>query len=376
VSGIEATPAGPEGSVIVPVALGERSYEIVVGPGVVGRVGDAIGGRRRVAVVSQAVVAEHHGPIALAALADRGVAAELFVIGDGEPAKTLATVESLCRRFAAWGLLRGDAVVALGGGVVGDTAGFAASIYHRGVAVVQVPTTLLAQVDAAIGGKTAVNLPEGKNLLGAFHQPSAVLADTATLATLPEREYRAGLGEIAKYAFLDGAPEPPGDLAELLVRDAALIDARDETALVTIVARCAAMKAAVVAADEHERLGLRAVLNYGHTLAHAIESLVEYDVLHGEAVAIGMVFAGALARALGRVDAPWLARQQAVLDALHLPVAAPAGLGRADLIAVMKRDKKSEGGLTFVLPGSGSVTRVDDPPAAALDAAFAAVGVE
>ncbi len=360
----------------VPVRLGDRSYDIVVGPGATALVGDVVGARTRVAVVSQAGLAERYAAPIVASLVDRSIAAELFLIGDGEPAKSLTTVEALCRQFAAWGLLRGDAVIAVGGGVVGDTAGFAASVYHRGVAVVQVPTTLLAQVDAAIGGKTAVNLPEGKNLLGAFHQPIAVLADTSTLTTLPEREYRAGLGEIAKYAFLDGAPEPPGDLAEVLVRDAEAIDGRDAAVLASIVARCAAMKAAVVAADEHERLGIRAVLNYGHTLAHAIETLAEYDVLHGEAVAIGLVFAGTLARALKRVDAAWLARQHDVLAALRLPMVAPPGLARAELVAVMRRDKKSEGGLTFVLPGPSGVTRVDDPPAHALDVAFAAVGVE
>ncbi len=371
------SPVTPEELVrTVPVSMGERSYDIVVGPGVSALVGDIVGVRNRVAIVSQAGVAERYGAPIMTSLASRGAAAELFLMGDGERAKSLSTVEALCRQFAAWGLLRGDAIVALGGGVVGDTAGFAASMYHRGVAVVQVPTTLLAQVDAAIGGKTAVNLPEGKNLLGAFHQPIAVLADTSTLTTLSEREYRAGLGEIAKYAFLDGAPEPPGDLAEVLVRDAEAIERRDAAVLGAIVSRCAAMKAAVVAADEHERLGIRAVLNYGHTLAHAIETMAEYDMLHGEAVAVGLVFAGALAGALERVDATWLARQRAVLTALRLPTSAPPGLSRAELVAVMRRDKKSEGGLTFVLPGPSGVTRFDDPPAHALDVAFAAVGVE
>ena len=192
-----------------------------------------------------------------------GVATDLFLIGDGEDAKTLATVDDLCSRLAAWGLLRGDAVVALGGGVVGDTAGFAAAVYHRGVAVVQAPTTLLAQVDAAIGGKTAVNLPEGKNLVGAFHQPIGVLADIDTLATLPTREYRAGLGEVAKYALMPG-----GDARRRARRTStpprssrAIVDV-----LAELVAACAAMKAAVVAADPQERTGLRATLNLGHTL--------------------------------------------------------------------------------------------------------------
>jgi 3-dehydroquinate synthetase len=297
------------------------------------------------------------------------------VIDDGEPAKSFATVEHLTRRLAAGGVLGGDAVVAVGGGVVGDTAGFAAAVYHRGIAVYQAPTTLLAQVDAAIGGKTAVNLPEGKNLVGAFHQPRGVFADTATLATLPAREYRAGLGEVAKYAFLDGAPEPPGDLAERLVRDGAALARRDPGVLTPVVARCAAMKATVVGADEEERTGLRAILNYGHTLAHAIETLADYALLHGEAVAVGMTFAAALARELGRVDDAWVARQQRVLGALDLPDRVPPGLTADALTEVMRRDKKAAGGLTFVLPGPDGVTRVDDPPPAALAAAFAAVGV-
>jgi 3-dehydroquinate synthase len=295
-------------------------------------------------------------------------------MGDGEEAKSLATVEDLCRRFAAWGLLRGDAVVALGGGVVGDTAGFAAAAYHRGVACLQAPTTLLAQVDAAIGGKTGVNLPEGKNLVGAFHQPVGVVADVATLATLPEREYRAGLGEVAKYAFMGDA----GLTARLTSPDgAAALLARDPVALVDVVAACAAIKGAVVAADEHERTGLRATLNYGHTLAHALETAGHYDLLHGEAVSVGLVFASELAGALGRLDEKDVTRTREMLAALGLPVTAPAGVAATELVTLMRRDKKAAGGLTFVLPapGGGPLERVDDPPAPAVERALAAVGV-
>ncbi len=188
-------------------------------------------------------------------------------MGEGEDAKHLGTVEDLCRDFAQWGLTRADVVVAVGGGVVTDTAGFAAAVYHRGIPVVHVSTTLLGQVDAAIGGKTGVNLPEGKNLVGAFWQPSAVLCDTEVLGTLPPREYRTGLGEMAKYAFLgvDDLPDLPLDEA---------------------VAACVRCKADVVASDEREG-GRRAILNYGHTLAHAVETEGAYDLRHGEAVAIG-----------------------------------------------------------------------------------------
>jgi 3-dehydroquinate synthase len=324
-----------------------------------------------VAVVSQAAVAEAWAGALTGPLQDNGARVEVFLMGEGEEAKSLATVESLSRRFAAWGLLRGDAVVALGGGVVGDTAGFTAAAYHRGVACLQAPTTLLAQVDAAIGGKTGVNLPEGKNLVGAFHQPAGVVADVSTLSTLPEREYRAGLGEVAKYVFLGDA-----ELGRILEKDAKALTARDPDRLTDIVARCVAIKARVVESDEREETGLRATLNYGHTLAHALETTGHYDLLHGEAVAIGLVFAGELAAALQRVDPDSVDRCRSMLTALGLPTRAPQGSRAGDLLTVMRRDKKSSGALTFVLDGPRGITRVDDPDPAALSRAFAAVGVE
>jgi 3-dehydroquinate synthase len=347
---------------------------VVVGSDVLGEAAALLAGRRRVAVVTQAEVAGPWAAGITGPLAAAGAQVELFLMGDGEDAKSLATVEDLCRRFAAWGLLRGDAVVALGGGVVGDTAGFTAAAYHRGVDCVQVPTTLLAQVDAAIGGKTGVNLPEGKNLVGAFHQPVGVVADVATLATLPEREYRAGLGEVAKYAFMGDA----GLTARLTSPEgAAALLARDPDTLVDVVAACAAIKGAVVAADEREQTGLRATLNYGHTLAHALETAGRYGLLHGEAVAVGLVFASELAGALGRLDEEAVARTRAMLVALGLPVTAPQGVSAPELLTLMRRDKKAAGGLTFVLPrpGGGPLERVDDPPAAAVEQALVAVGV-
>jgi 3-dehydroquinate synthase len=366
------TPAA--GARTIRVELGPRSYDIVVGSGILDRAAAALAGRARVAVVSQATIAERYAEPVLAGLAAGGISADVFLMGDGEEAKSLSTVESLARRFAAWGLLRGDAVVALGGGVVGDTAGFAAAAYHRGVACLQAPTTLLAQVDAAIGGKTGVNLPEGKNLVGAFHQPIAVVCDVDTLASLPEREYRAGLGEVAKYAFM-GDESLTATLSDETAATALL--ARDPAVLADVVARSAAIKAGVVSADEHERTGLRATLNYGHTLAHALETLGQYGLLHGEAVAVGLVFATELAAALDRLppDAPGATR--AMLARFGLPTAAPDGLSAADVITLMRRDKKAAGGLTFVLPsrGGGPLERVDDPPAAPLERALAAVGV-
>jgi 3-dehydroquinate synthase len=359
----------------VRVDLGPRSYDILVGPGVLVDVARVVARHPRAAVVTQEAVLEHWGGRLLGPLAEAGVTAEVFTIPAGESAKTMTTAEDLCRRFASWGLLRGDVVVALGGGVVGDVAGFAAAVYHRGVSSVIAPTSFLAQVDAAIGGKTGVNLPEGKNLVGAFHQPLAVVSDVDTLATLPEREYRSGLGEVLKYACaLDDA------LYDLILEHLDAILEREPGVLTDLVTRCAATKAEVVEADERELTGVRSRLNYGHTLAHAVETLGGFDLMHGEAVALGVVFAAELARALGRIDESEVARQRHLVELLGLPVMAPPELRKrirgGDLVAQMLRDKKSRGGLSFVLVGPGGLDRVDDPSEAVLAQAFAAVGIE
>jgi 5-deoxy-5-amino-3-dehydroquinate synthase len=311
----------------VPVDLGDRSYDVLVGAGARHRLLEVLPtGAQRAAIVTQANL-----PVTV----DPGIEHRTFLIDEGEDAKNLETIEELCRGFSRWGLTRNDVVVAVGGGVVTDAAGFAAAVYHRGVAVVHVATSLLAQVDAAIGGKTGVNLPEGKNLVGAFWQPAAVLCDTEVLQTLPPREYRSGLGEIAKYHFL-GAE----DLADCEM---------DEK-----VAKCVALKAAVVAGDEREG-GRRALLNYGHTLAHALEIAGEFDVRHGEAVAIGLVFAARLAHALGRIDADRIEDHRRVLAAYDLPMDLPSGSDAAQLLQLMQRDKKALDGLTFVLDGPRGV---------------------
>ena len=349
-------------------------YDVVVGEGTLADAWVALAPRKRVALVSQPGVFDHHGAAVVASLEHAGVEVIRAAMGDGEDAKTMATVQQLCRLWAREGLLRGDAVVALGGGVVGDTAGFAAAVYHRGISVLQCPTTLLAMVDAAIGGKTAVNLPEGKNLVGAFHQPVAVLADVSTLATLSEREYRAGLGEVAKYALMDEATDA-GGIAHILAEQRDAVDGRDVTVLTELVARSAAIKARVVTADPEERTGLRATLNYGHTLAHALETVGAHDLHHGEAVAVGLVCAGALAAAADRIPLSAAAHHRTLVAGLGLPTEAP-GLAADDLLAVMRRDKKASGGLTFVLLGPAGLEQVDDPPARALAAAFAAVGID
>ena len=306
------------------VALPEgRSYPVLVGPQAAEELASVLpSGVQRVAVVTQSDI-----PVAV----DPGVDHRIFPIPNGETAKTLSTIEELCRAFAAWGLTRGDAVVGVGGGVVTDVAGFAAASYHRGLPVVHVATTLLAQIDAAIGGKTGVNLPEGKNLVGAFWQPAAVLCDTSTLDTLPAREMRCGLGEMAKYHFLGG-----DDLADLA------FDQR--------VARCVEIKAGIVAADERDA-GRRAVLNYGHTLGHAIESTGHYDLRHGEAVAIGLIYAAELGRALERFDSDRVAEHRKIVDGYGLPGSLPEGAQTDDLMAAMARDKKAVDGLTFALDG-------------------------
>jgi len=312
-----------EVSVMLP---GGRSYPVLVGRGVAGELAHHLSETalqpRRAAVITQEGI-----PMSV----DPGFEHRVFTIPDGEAAKTLSTIESLCRSFAEWGLTRGDVVIGVGGGVVTDVAGFAAASFHRGVPVVHVATTLLAQVDAAIGGKTGVNLPEGKNLVGAFWQPTLVLCDTAALETLPEREMRCGLGEMAKYHFLGG-------------RDL------DGKPLEERVARCVEIKAEVVSADEREA-GRRAILNYGHTLGHAIETSGRYDLRHGEAVAIGLVYAAELGWTLGRIDEARVAEHRRIVEGYDLPTYLPDGADAEELLTVMRRDKKALDGLTFVLDG-------------------------
>ncbi len=305
-----------------------RRCPVLVGEGVRGELAAAVPeSASKVAVVTQAAVGVDVDP---------GVDHRVFTIGEGEWHKRLGTIEQLCSEWAEWGLSRADCVVGVGGGLVTDVAGFAASVYHRGLPVIHVATTLLAQIDAAIGGKTGVNLPEGKNLVGSFWQPTAVFCDTETLQTLPPAEWRCGLGEMAKYNWLGG-------------------DRLDTLPLVERVARCVQIKADVVASDEREG-GRRALLNYGHTLAHALETGGGHELRHGEAVAIGLVYAAELARMLGRIGDDAVAEHRRVVAGYDLPTELPAGTDPARLVHLMGRDKKSLGtGLTFVLLGEGGV---------------------
>ena len=330
--------------ITIEVALGDRSYPVLVGAGVAGELAGVLpAGATRAALVTQP---------GIDMTVDPGREHRTFEIGNGESSKSLATVEELCRAWAAWGLTRTDVVVAVGGGLVTDVAGFAAASYHRGVPVVHVPTTLLGMVDAAIGGKTGVNLPEGKNLVGAFWQPIAVVCDTDALATLPPRELRSGQGELAKYHFLTGDDLLALDLPER-------------------IAAAVRIKADIVAGDEREdpdgRRG-RAILNYGHTLAHALEIETAHDLRHGEAVGIGLAYAAALARRCGRIGDERVAEHQRVLAAYELDTSLPAGADHDRLVDLMGRDKKAIAGLTFVLDGPDGievVPGVDDTDARA-----------
>ncbi len=328
--------------VIVPLA--ERSYEVVVGAGAITELEALLpDDANRVAIVTQDAV-----PLKWSS-ASRSV--ETYVIDSGESAKSLATIETLMRGFARQGLTRRDVVIGLGGGMVTDVAGFAAASWHRGTPVVHVATTLLGMVDAAIGGKTGVNLPEGKNLVGAFWQPLGVICDLDALSTLPEREMRCGLGEMSKYHFLTG-----DDLLALPL---------DER-----IARCIEIKADAVAADEREG-GLRALLNYGHTLAHAIEIATDHEIAHGEAVAIGLVFAAELAFELDRVDEARVDEHRRIVAGEYgLRITPPEGLDVEHLLSLMARDKKALDGLTFVLDGPDGVEVVSGVPESAVRSAL------
>ena len=306
----------------IDVRLPGREYPVLIGHGVIKDVASFLPPLARKAVI----ITQSGIPTNLAL----PIESKTVIIGQGESTKSLATIESLSQEFADMGITRNDVIIGVGGGMVTDIAGFAASTWHRGTSVIHVATSLLAMVDAAIGGKTGVNLPQGKNLVGAFWQPSAVFCDIDSLTSLPERELRCGLGEVAKYHFLTG-----DDLLALNL---------DER-----VARCVGIKGSFVEQDERES-GKRAFLNYGHTLAHALETVGNHQLAHGEAVAIGLIFAARLARALGRIDDARVDYHELVVGQTYsLQTRMPAGLDIDQLMAAMARDKKALNGLTFIL---------------------------
>lgn len=349
-----------EGQLLVRVSLGERSYDIAIGSGLASDFGERIGpwlaahghrvgNRPKALVVTDQNVRGPHADALAAQLEEDDWQVRLVALPAGETTKSLVATEDLYNHLVDLPADRSTVVIAVGGGVIGDLAGFAAATYNRGIPFVQVPTTLLAMVDSSVGGKVGINHPRGKNLIGAFHQPVGVLIDTDFLITLPEREFKAGLAEVVKYGvILDSS------FFHFLEQHAPAISQRDPAALRRIVASSCELKAAVVSQDEFERTGLRAVLNYGHTFGHAFEALAGYgELLHGEAVSIGMQYAARLAVKLDRIPQEIADRQERLLAALELPLRLPEGLNwtAEELIGAMRLDKKTLGGqLRFVLP--------------------------
>ncbi|MBS0265529.1 MAG: 3-dehydroquinate synthase [Planctomycetes bacterium] len=344
----------------VRVSLGDRSYDIAIvtdelaGLGTwlketMVRHGYKSGGTATALIVTDGHVRDTHARAVETSLQAAGVRCALAVLPPGEQAKSLAEASQLYDQLVEAQADRQTLIIAVGGGVVGDLAGFVAATYNRGLPFVQVPTTLLAQVDSSVGGKVGVNHPRGKNLIGAFHQPLGVYLDTAVLNTLPVRDYRSGLAEVVKYGVILDA-----EFFGWLEAHVAEINTRAPAALRHIVSRCCRLKADVVEHDEFERTGLRAVLNYGHTFAHAFEALCGYgELLHGEAVSIGMVYAARLAVRKGRIDAALETRQTQLLQALELPTRLPDSmrLSTSDILQRMRLDKKNAAGrLRFVLP--------------------------
>lgn len=350
----------------IKVEVPGKPYSVWVGAGLLERAGellplpDAI----EVAVlIEDAAVAAAHGSRAAAGLAAACPRVEREPVRGGEVAKTLGRTEDLARALARSGVHRHDLIVGLGGGALGDLAGFVAATYHRGTAFALMPTTLLAMVDASIGGKTAVNIPEGKNLVGAFHQPIGVVADVTTLASLPDEELASGMAEVVKHGLIADA-----EILKIVAGERDAIAGRDAVTMTRLVARAAAVKARVVAEDETEQ-GSRAFLNYGHTLGHALESLSGFTRWrHGEAVAIGMHFAAHLAPMLGFADR--VAEHVAAIEACGLPLRG-AGPSFEDAAGAMRRDKKYRGGLRFVvLEDLGRPRLVLDVPEDVLRSAY------
>lgn len=345
----------------VRVNLGDRSYDIEIGSGILDSLGPllkkAVPRATRALVIGDANTGPLYGDSAVSSLREAGIAASMVTVPAGEQSKSLQTAGQLYDDCLNAGLERSSAIVALGGGVVGDLAGFVAATYLRGLPYVQVPTTVQAQVDASVGGKVAVDLPGGKNLVGAFHQPRLVVADVATLSSLPRRQVSSGLAEVVKHGVIQ---DPP--FFDFLEESAKRVLALDPSLLGQVIERNCRIKGFVVEADETES-GLRAILNYGHTVGHAIEALRWESMLHGECVAIGMVAAARIALAAGVLtDAAFIPRLVALLDRLRLPVRLP--VAPAELLPVMYRDKKVDAGrIRWVLPvrmGEVTVQPVDD----------------
>ena len=347
----------------VGVELGERSYRIFIEAGALREIGSRVSAAienrsRQVIVVTDENVAEHYLSGVQASLSGSGFQVVSVVVPAGETSKSTAELDRLWQKMIQSGANRDSLIVALGGGVVGDLAGFAAATLFRGVDLVQVPTTLLSQVDSSVGGKTGINLPQGKNLVGAFYQPQLVLIDPRVLGTLDPREYRSGMAEVVKYGVIMDA-----EFFAFLENAEGQLNSLDRNALTSIIDRCCTLKARVVVEDEKETSGRRAILNYGHTFGHAIENVFGYgEYTHGEAISIGMTCAARLAQRMGMLGDDLLARQTLLLQRFGLPVECPQEK-RGEILTAMKADKKStDSGLKLVLPVRLGEVKVVDAP--------------
>jgi len=345
------------GMPIVHVDLAERSYDVRVEAGSLRHTGSLIAGAgldgRRTAVISDDTVARLHGAALMESLDAAGFRPTVHTVNAGEASKSMSHAENLCREMIRTGHDRKSMVVALGGGVVGDLAGFVAAIFYRGLPFVQIPTTIVAQVDSSVGGKTGVNVAEGKNLLGAFHQPRLVIVDPETLRTLPDREFHEGFAEAIKHAAIRDAP---------MLDDLAALDPSSRDVPAELIARNIAIKARVVEADEHETLGIRALLNFGHTIGHGIEASVPYgEMLHGEAIALGMKAALYLSERHAGLPREASSRILSLLEKFHLPQVLPASVSTDTVMKKLATDKKfSFGAIRFVVLDAAGSARVID----------------
>ncbi|MCG2748504.1 MAG: 3-dehydroquinate synthase [Desulfobulbaceae bacterium] len=351
---------------IIDVGLGKRSYPIMVAAGLLSEIGRDLRQRavaKRYVVIADDRVAGLYGKTLIESLASQGISCELLVFPRGEASKNMTTIARLASSLAQLGVDRKDCLIALGGGVTGDITGFVAAIYMRGIAFVQVPTTLLAQVDSSVGGKTGVDIPEGKNLVGAFYQPRAVYIDSRVLSSLPSEELLNGLAEVIKYGVIYDR-----DFFDFLDANREQILQLQLPVIEEVIGRCCQIKAAVVAADEKEA-DLRRILNYGHTLGHAVEAASDFAIAHGMAVAMGMVAANSLAQGKALLSPPEAERISQVIAGFGLPVAIPRELDHNLMKSFLKTDKKAVSGKPFfVLPTRiGQVTITDDVAAELID---------
>lgn len=355
---------------LVNVGLDERSYPIIIRSGVLADIGSDLRQRKigtKYGIIADDTVAKLYGKQCMQSLEAAGIQSELIIFSHGEANKTMATVASLASELAQQGFDRSDALIALGGGVTGDITGFLAAIYMRGIPFVQVPTTLLSQVDSSVGGKTGVDLPEGKNLVGVFYQPKIVYIDTDVLHTLPLDELRGGLAEVIKYGVIHDA-----DFFSFLAQEREAVFALQQDALTRLIARCCEIKAWVVEQDEREG-GLRRILNFGHTIGHAVEAASDFQLIHGKAVAIGMCAVADLAVRTGYLQEGDAQAIKKLIEQYELPITIPTDLDRKVIKKYLLNDKKTVAGRVFyVLPqGIGKVMITDQVSEDDLDAVLA-----